>query len=100
MHRVGHDWSDLAAAAEYCKLVNKDWNIGKHDSKIWGKSMYSGTWDHYILLIIKKEMTKNKLPVPLNDEYYFLKLSTRKEEGQGMTNSKNITIIILKYPGF
>ena len=45
-------------------------------------------------------MTKNKLPVPLNDEYYFLKLSTRKEEGQGMTNSKNITIIILKYPGF
>ena len=30
-------------------------------------------------------MTKNKLPVPLNDEYYFLKLSTCKEEGQGMT---------------
>ena len=34
---------------------------------------------------------KNKLPVPLNDEYCFLKLFTCKEEGQGMTNSNNIT---------
>lgn len=44
---------------------------------------------------------KNKLPVPLNDEYCFLKLFTCKEEGQGMTNSNNITMTILKkYSGF